>query len=397
MTPVDSHNIPVAPLAATTVMQALVTMAAFSIPAAAPEVARDLSISPALVGSFVSLIYGVGIGSALLSPRYIRLFGAARVGQFVLLSGVAMLLLASTGGIYGIAFGALVLGLGYGATAPVAAHLLHPRTPPGLLNMVLSIRQIGVPLGGVLAGVAVPPLVLWVGWENTLLLQILPALAAMAMLQYYRRQWDNLTDAGKSPSGGGLQRVLRLLLRNRALIRLSLSGFVFAGIQLSFIAFMTVYLTQHGGLDLIAAGVVLAVYQVAGVVSRPLWGIVADRWLDPETLLAIMGLIMAGGLVLMAILSPDWPFWAIVAVALLSGASASGFTGVAYGAFAFHGGHESTEATALGSAAMFSGVMILPTAFGWLVSVSGTYMFAYFGFAAAAVIVAAMHLLRGAR
>ena len=40
--------------------------------------------------------------------------------------------------------------LGYGGAAPASTHLLAPRTPRLVFNMVMSVRQIGVPLGGVL-------------------------------------------------------------------------------------------------------------------------------------------------------------------------------------------------------------------------------------------------------
>ena len=89
-----------------------------------------------------------------------------------------------------LAAGAVVLGLGYGATAPAAAHLIVPRTPPDRINLILSIRQIGVPLGGVLSGLIVPPLVLSFGWQAALLAQIVPALALLLVMQAPRGRWD---------------------------------------------------------------------------------------------------------------------------------------------------------------------------------------------------------------
>ena len=40
----------------------------YSLPALAPEIARDLHVAGTLVGSFVATAYGVGILSALISP-----------------------------------------------------------------------------------------------------------------------------------------------------------------------------------------------------------------------------------------------------------------------------------------------------------------------------------------
>ena len=70
-----------------------------------------------------------------------------------------MLALAVLGsGVSGLAFAAVVLGLGYGAAAPASTHLLVPQTPQPVFNLVMSLRQIGVPLGGVLAALILPPL-----------------------------------------------------------------------------------------------------------------------------------------------------------------------------------------------------------------------------------------------
>ena len=47
-------------------------------PAVAPAVARDLGVNLALIGLYISTVYGVGILSALFSPRFIQSYGAVR-------------------------------------------------------------------------------------------------------------------------------------------------------------------------------------------------------------------------------------------------------------------------------------------------------------------------------
>ena len=72
-------------------------------------------------------------------------------------------------------------------------------------------------------------------------------------------------------------------------------------------------------------------------------------------MLAIQGVVMAGAALLAGHFAPGWPVWAILAVAAVAGATASGYTGLAYAEYARLGGAQRTEATGLGSAAMFSG------------------------------------------
>ena len=190
-------------------MQTLSTGAAYSFPAVAPAVARDLGIDGALVGFFISTVYGVGIISALFSPGFVHRYGAVRVSQAVLLMTLVMLATAAIGSVLSIALGAVLMGFAYGAAAPSSTHLLVPRTPRGSLNLVLSLRQIGVPLGGVLAGLAIPPLTLAYGWRTALLLEIVPVLVLMLLLQIPRASWDRDRDPGRPIANANLLRPAR--------------------------------------------------------------------------------------------------------------------------------------------------------------------------------------------
>ena len=182
---------PIAPLAATLAVQTLATMALYSLPAVAPAVAKDLGVNGALVGGFVATAYGVGILSALLSPSLIRRYGGVRATQAVLLAAAGMLALAaSSSGVAGLALSAVVLGLGYGAAAPASTHLLVPHTPRAVFNLVMSLRQIGVPLGGVLGALILPPVVLAFGWRAALLAELIPIMLLMGAMEFPRSRWD---------------------------------------------------------------------------------------------------------------------------------------------------------------------------------------------------------------
>lgn len=382
---------PVWPLAATLAVQTLATAALFSVPTAAPEIARDLSVPGPLVGVFVSVVYSVGIVSALLSPGFIWRYGAVRVSQAVLLGVVGMLAVAAGGGtVATLGLAAVTLGLGYGATAPASTHLLVPQTPRAVFNLVMSVRQIGVPLGGVLGALIVPPLTLALGWRLALLVQAGPVLALLAVMELPRRRWDMARDPTRPVLSGALLEPFRLLRQDRRLRALSLACFFYSGVQLCFIAFMTVQLTTVAGFSLIDAGHALAAYQIAGAVSRPIWGWMADRILSPSHALALLGLGMAGACVAAGLFSPGWPKASILIVGVLAGATASGYTGVAYAQYARLGGARRTEATGLGTAAMFSGVMLIPSAFGIAVARLGAYTPAYAALAAAAAVSAAL-------
>lgn len=387
--PVSLRSMPIAPLAATLAAQTLATAALFSLPAIAPAMAASLHVNGELVGGFVAAAYGTGIASALLSPGLIRRYGGVRATQAVLLTAAGMLLIAATGHLVSLAIAAVVLGLGYGAAASASTHLLVPHTPKPVFNMVMSLRQIGVPLGGVLAALTLPPLALAVGWRLALLTELGPLLLLLSLMELPRRRWDADRDPGHCVFGRALLQPFALL-RDARIRRLSAVSFVYSGMQLTFVAFMTVHLTTAGGFDLVGAGRVLAVYQVAGTVSRPIWGWIADKRLTPSRTLAIHGFGMAAAAVAAGWIGPGWPGWAVVAVALLAGCTAGGYTGVAYADYALLGGARRTEATGLGTAVMFTGVMLIPSVFGVTVAALGSYAAPYLVLALLAAIGAAL-------
>ncbi|MDE2007926.1 MAG: MFS transporter, partial [Rhodospirillales bacterium] len=296
--------------------------------------------------------------------------------------------IGTSGGVAGLAIGAIVLGLAYGAIAPASTHLLVPQTPRAVFNLVMSLRQIGVPLGGVIGALAIPPLVGWLGWRGAILVQLVPVLALLVLLEPARRAWDGDRDPAWPLGGRSLAQPFRLLAEDKALRGLSVASHVYSGVQLCFIAFMTVQLTAVVRVDLVRAGVALALYQVAGSASRPVWGWVADRYLAPGRLLSLLGVAMAAAALAAGRYGPHWPWALILACSVFAGATASGFTGVAYAEYARLGGTRRTEATGLGTAAMFSGVMLVPFLFGAAVAATGGWFLPYAGLAAVSLIAA---------
>lgn len=384
-------RIPVWPLLATLAVQTLATMSLYSMPALAPAVAKELGVPGTLSGVFVGIAYGVGIISALVSPGLIRRHGGVRATQAVLLAATGMVLIVSlAAGPWQLALGATVLGLAYGAAAPASTHLLAPQTPAPIFNTIMSIRQIGVPLGGVCAAVLLPPLVPLLGWRGAIALELVPLVVLIGLMELPRRAWDRERDPRFPAFGRTLAQPFRLLADAR-ILRLSYASFIYSGLQLVFVAFMTVHLTQVVKLDLVRAGQILAVYQVAGAASRPVWGWVADRFLTASRTLAVQGVGMAVAAVLVGRFTPDWPLWVILLAAVFAGCTACGYTGVAYAEYAALGGSRRTEATGLGTAMMFAAVMVIPPLFGLAVTALGGYGLSY-GVTAALALSASLVL-----
>jgi nitrate/nitrite transporter NarK len=207
------------------------------------------------------------------------------------------------------------------------------------------------------------------GWQAALLWQVVPVLVVVLLLECTRRNWDADRDPSRQILSKGLFAPVQILFERPEVRRLGFTSFVYSGVQLCFIAFLTVHLTSKAGFNLVQAGWALAVYQLAAVVSRPIWGWLADKCVSAKFLLVWQGFVMGGTAMLAGQFADSWSPVIVLLLCAIAGATASGFTGLAYAEWARLGGAQRTEATGLGSGLMFAGVLVLPSLF----SVAVTY------------------------
>ncbi|MCQ4321734.1 MFS transporter [Stutzerimonas stutzeri] len=315
------------PLVVTLAIQALASMASFTVPVLAPAAAADLGVPAAVVGVFVALIYFGAMLTSLFSGAWVVRYGAIRVSQICLLLCSIGLACAASGTLTGMALSALLIGAGYGPVTPASSHILVRTTPAHLMGFMFSLKQTGVPLGGVLAGALVPSLVETTSWQGAAGVVALACAVMLVLAQPCRAALDDDRQAEHRVRSNPLQ-PLKRVFAHRSIRDLALCSFFFSAMQLCLTTYLVTYLTHEYGLALTAAGMVLAVTQGAGVGGRLLWGWIADRWLAPRRLLPLLALAMAAAAALTAAFDPDWPLLAVMVVSASFGATAIGWNGV---------------------------------------------------------------------
>jgi predicted MFS family arabinose efflux permease len=220
------------------------------------------------------------------------------------------------------------MGLSYGPLTPASSHVIRDLRGSAALAFIVSVRQTSVPLGGVLAGLIVPPLVLANGWEATCVVLGLCAASAGAVtglgMPLIRRE---TTRGARTESSSSVFGAIRFVWHRPRVLALSGMSLVFGAMQLILSSFLVIYLTAAAHLDLVTAGALLGVSQVAGVLGRLAWGFLADR-VRPRRVLAVIGILIAFASALAGLFSPNWPIAWITAVVILFGATASGWNGV---------------------------------------------------------------------
>jgi MFS family permease len=305
---------------------ALGTVATTALPTIAPEIARAYNISPALIGYQSSLVGGGFLVALLFLSNARERWGSCRVIQAGMTLIGGSLLLALLPQLSFLVLASFGMGLGYGLMTPCASHIMMRFTPSHQRNLVFSLQQAGIPVGGILAAALIPAIALWAGWRWALGANALALFAMVAALQPQRARWDDDRNRHArvmyQPLAG-----IGIILRHRALRFMTIAGACFSAAQTCVTAFTVTALVEELGYGLVQAGFVLTAAQVAGVVFRIVSGWLADR--TGEAMVVLAGL--CGGLALAGAasfaLSPAWPVIAVYALFAAYGATSISWPG----------------------------------------------------------------------
>lgn len=362
--------------AATTVSMAAV----LTPPVFFAVMARDVGLDPALVGAYAAAGGISGMLGSLLGGGLTQRLGPVRVAQVGMgLIGLGLFLLLVPSLLL-VAASAMLLGFGYGPANPYTAHVLARHTPASHRALIFSIKQAGVAAGAVLAGWLVPPLVVAFGWRATAGI----AGAAVTLLAIasalLRPRYDAEREPGARIFHGNFVGPLRIVLGHARLRELVAVAVSYNVLQSSFTTAVVTYLVDGLGMTLTRAGTVLALANMVGIAGRISWGWVADFSGRPRTTLAGLGFVMAAAGGGVAAFGPDWPYAAVLAVAVVLGATAIGWNGVFLAEIARHA-HPSQVARTTGGAASFGflGGFVGPMTFSAIATATSSYALGYAG------------------
>jgi MFS family permease len=364
-------------LLATTATQALASLATLVMPALAPKIAQSFGLDAALIGVQVSLVYAGAMATSLFGGAFVRRWGATRTSQLALLLSGAGMLAAMLPFLSGLILCSVLIGIAYGMTNPAASHLLARYSDPKRRNLIFSIKQTGVPIGGTMAGLLLPPITESAGWQAAMACVAAGLLVLALLLQFGRAAWDGDRDPRtrlkRNPLDG-----LFAVWRSPRVRYLSLMAFFYSGVQLCVTGFLVTMLVGDLGFALVAAGIVLSVVQIAGVLGRLFWGWTADRIGKGMLTLGIIGAVILVSALLTGLLGPAWPVWLVYTILIVFGVSAIGWNGV-FLAEVVRGQPIGEVSRMTGGALFFTfmGVMFGPSIFTLAHGVIGSYTATY--------------------
>jgi predicted MFS family arabinose efflux permease len=353
----------------------------YTIGSLAPYIIGDLHISKAQLGYLTSAAFGTATILSLFAGHLTDTFGGRRA--FIFLSGyigVDFALLAASRTYWVLLIALVLAGVPQALSNPATNRLIAAHVPAQGRALAVGVKQSGVPLAALIAGLVLPSLARSLSWRTATLLVVPFAVVTCIVALTLPR--DPAAQSGKAFAFPEAPNTA-----TRWLMVYSL--FIGAGLA-SLNTYLALYAHQRLGLTNTEAGALISAIGVSGIASRLAWARYAGKLTDlPRSLL-----ILAAGSIAFAALIPlashaHWLVW-LGAVGL--GGSAAAANAVTMVAVTRGGGFGRTgHASGLVSMGFFAGFVAGPTAFGWLADGSGGFAAGWLlvlaGFALAVVAV----------
>ncbi|OJF09751.1 hypothetical protein BG844_35860 [Couchioplanes caeruleus subsp. caeruleus] len=333
----------------------------YATSALAPLFADDLRLDRAAVGLLITTTFAVAAAVSLVAGRVVDLAGPRR-SLLVLAAAVAVALVAASfaPGYAWLLAALAVAGMAQALANPATNVLVAAVVPGPHRGTAIGIKQSGVQLAAFAAGVVLPVLGAAVGWQAALRWSAVVPLGLLITVMW-------LVPRDKRPAGGGSW--WRWSRPSPWLARLMgyslLLGTGLAAVN----TYLPLYAAQGLSLGAGAAGAVLAVFGVSGLVARIGWARVADGMADVTAALRWLSLAAAGFAVLVCLAAPVWtPLIWLGTVGV--GGSATAANAVSMLAVVRRGG-ATGHASGLVSLGFFTGFVLGPTLFGLLADAGG--------------------------
>jgi len=366
----------------TFIVQTMAALALYSIPVFAPIAALDYGVPATQVGLFSAIAYFTAMTAGLLTGGFVTRYGALRTGQFCMLFAACGMVSFTFASPWVAIISAIFLGLNYGPVNPLSAHILTRVTTPKTRPLIFSIKQTGVTIGGAIAGVTVPFLILQYDWRTSALILAAAMLFTMALVQPLRSALDHDRRPDAPLRGAAILDSVRLIMKDPVTFHLAVMALVYSGVQLTAAAFLVIYLNNDLALSLPEAGALFAASQIGGAFGRIFWGAISGALFSARLILGALGVISATCLGALAFTEPGWSITALTALCFALGASSSGWNGVYLSEVASAAPPGKIgEVTGGVQFFMFSGAFITPPIFSAIASFYDSFTIAYIVFA----------------
>jgi MFS family permease len=286
-----------------------------------------------LIGAELGLSYGQ-IGSILACQFAAGAISNIPGGIFVDAVGRKGLLMALS--LFWVGFPYLVMGFSHvywmmllcATLVGIGNNLWHPTAIPWLANrfpdrkgLVMAFHSMGGNVGDAIAPLVIGALLATYSWRGVVLINVIPGIIMSVMILFYiGRIYSADARAGGAEakpaamSGGERFRSLVALMRNPALVTLSVSSTFRAMTQSALLTFLPVYLARDMGYTAFLIGACLFALQASGFIAAPIAGHLSDKIGRRQIIMSSMSMT---AVVILFMAFAGGTIWFVVLIALL--------------------------------------------------------------------------------
>lgn len=269
-----------------------------------PLIGKELGLSYTEIGLIMTIQHLAGAISNLPGGMLVDIVG--QKGYLMAASlfwvGVPYAFMSITHDFWMLLLCVTLVGIGNNLWHPAAIPTLAYRYPQRK-GLVLSFHGMGGNVGEAIAPIVVGAMLGWLSWRSVVVINVVPGvvmavliLALLGALASSKTD-DALNAGGDKRSARAYFRDFASLLRNKALILVSVSSAFRTMTQSGLLTFMPVYLAYELGYSPLYVGVCMTLIQVGGFIAAPIAGHMSDTMGRKRVVMASMlltGLMLIG-------------------------------------------------------------------------------------------------------
>jgi MFS transporter, FSR family, fosmidomycin resistance protein len=287
-----------------------------------PLIGKELGLNYGEIGSILTCQYAAGAIANVPGGIFVDTVG--RKGLLMALSlfwiGIPYFIMGLSHTYWMILVCATLVGVGNNLWHPTAIPWLADRFPERK-GLVMSFHGMGGNVGDAVAPLVIGLLLQTFNWRSVVFMNVVPGIVVAGIILAYvsRLQMADLR-AGvakfKPAKLGGAERLRMLaeLLKNRALVTLSIGAAFRSMTQGALLAFLPLYLSREMGYSSLWIGACMFALQAAGFVAAPIAGHLSDRIGRRQIIMSSMSMT---GVVILAMAFAGGTSWFVLLVAVL--------------------------------------------------------------------------------
>ena len=345
----------------------------FVYTAGATAIAGDLQVSPTYIGYQIGIAYFAATLCTLFSSSITRRVGAVSALAIAMACLAAGAAVSTFWKLTGMVTGSVIMGLGFGLIPAAASQVLIAVSGKTNRALIFSIKQSGIPVGGMLAALTTPFLTEVWGWRAAGYSVCIASLILFILLFVNRRRWVNVNVTSQSVPLNPLL-PLMAVRGSKSLVLLIYMALCYVGVQIVLLTFLSPYFVQDIEISLLEAGYLLAVIQVTGIFGRIVWGWLSDHLQDNFTSMVILGVVMTICCVSIDVISVNLPSAFLILLCVFIGLSAVSWNGVFHAALIeVSPPNDSVQVIAGMAFYVYVAMFVWPPLFAFLIAESGSY------------------------